>query len=69
MFTLRLRNAEHVRQFLISRANSLGWEVREELDSQVVRSARFFDWHKVERARRKFEREVDALRERGWVEG
>ena len=68
MFSQRLRNASHVRQFLISDAGTSGWEVREEIDSEVVRLIRYFDWHRVERAQREFEREVLLLRERGWTE-
>lgn len=69
MFSLLLRNAAHVRRFLISDTGSSGWEVREEVDSEVVRLARYFDWHRVERARREFEREVTELRRHGWTEG
>jgi hypothetical protein len=69
MFSLRLRNAAHIRQFLISDTGPSGWEVREEVDSQVVRMARYFDWHRVERAQREFEREVVELMECGWTEG
>jgi hypothetical protein len=68
MFSQRLRNAAHVRQFLISDTGTSGWEVREEIDSEVVRLTRYFDWHRVERAQREFEREVLLLRERGWTE-
>ncbi len=69
MFSLRLRNAAHIRRFLISDAGPSGWEVREEVDSEVVRMARYFDWHRVERAQREFEREVLELRQSGWTEG
>jgi hypothetical protein len=68
MFSLRLRNAAHTRQFFILDRGASGWEVREELDSQVVRAARYFDWHRVERARSAFERQVSILREDGWIE-
>lgn len=68
MFSLRLRNASHTRQFLIFDTGQSGWEAREELDSQVIRLARYFDWHRVERIQREFEREVAALRQHGWVE-
>lgn len=69
MFSLKLHNATHVRRFLISDAGALGWEVREELDSEVIRRAQYSDWHRVERARYAFEREMLTLREDGWVEG
>lgn len=68
MFSLRLRNAAHIRAFVISDSGRSGWEVREEIDSRVVRVAHYFDWHRVERARRQFEREGLTLKERGWTE-
>jgi hypothetical protein len=68
MFTLCLRHDTHTRQFSIRDAGSAGWEVREEADSQVVRVARYFDWHRVERAQRAFERDVTTLRQLGWTE-
>ncbi len=68
MFSQRLRNAAHIRQFVIYDTGSSGWEVREEVDSEVVRLARYVDWHRVERAQREFEREVFELRQHGWTE-
>ena len=68
MFTLRLCQDSHVRRFQISDAGSAGWEVREEVDSQVIRLAHYLDWHRVERAQREFERHVRALRQLGWTD-
>jgi len=68
MFSLRLRNAAHIRQFLISDSGPSGWEVQEVVDNEVVKSARYFDWHRVERAQNEFAREVVTLRELGWTE-
>jgi hypothetical protein len=47
----------------------LGWEVRYELDSHVIRAVRYRDWHRVERARMSFAREAALLEESGWKEG
>jgi hypothetical protein len=38
----------------------LGWEIREEHDTGEVRTMRYTDWHRVERARDLFAREVAA---------
>jgi len=35
-----------------------GWDVREELDSTTVRVEHYDDWHRVERAMDRLEREV-----------
>jgi hypothetical protein len=43
--------------------------VREELDSQVLTQRQYLDWHRVERARKAFERQIASLRQDGWVEG
>lgn len=37
-------------------SNAQGWEVRETRDSAVVRTQRYSDWHRVERAVQVFER-------------
>jgi hypothetical protein len=68
MFTLRLCQDTHVRRFQISDAGSAGWEVREEVDSQVIRLAHYLDWHRVERAQREFERHVRVLRQLVWTD-
>ena len=66
-FAKSVRKAEHVRRYSIRRTNA-GWEVRAEQDSQVVRQARYQDWHRVEHARRAFVIELSNLREEGWQE-
>ena len=64
-FIKNLRYQEHTRRFSIA-VGDAGWEVREELDSRVVRQAQYQDWHRVERARRTIATELDELRLRGW---
>lgn len=51
----RERNQEgHTLRFTITRGD-IGWDVREERDSQVVWTANYTDWHRVERAMAVFE--------------
>ena len=66
MFTKELKQGSHVRRFSISEAAGDGWEVREEADSQVVRSDHYRDWHRVERARMRIDAQVTDLKNQGW---
>jgi hypothetical protein len=54
------------RRFLVNRANDRGWDVREEHDTTVVARAHYADWHRVERARQRFEWGTPATD--GWTE-
>jgi hypothetical protein len=49
MMTREFTTAGHTDRVTITRSNE-GWDVREERDDQVVRTARYTDWHRVERA-------------------
>jgi len=69
MYTRCLQKAAHIRRFSITSTPGSGWEVRYEHDSHVVRSIRYRDWHRVERARMTFAREAALLEESGWKEG
>ena len=66
-FVKSLRNQEQTRRYSIATTDA-GWEVREERDSQVVRTEHYRDWHRVERKRRSIAMELDALRDEGWRE-
>ena len=68
MYARIFRKAAQTRRFTISEAGSAGWEVREEQDSEIVRSVRYYDWHRVERALMQFSREAATLRDCGWKE-
>jgi hypothetical protein len=68
MYARILRNADHTRRFTILQTDTAGWEVREEQDSRVVRTARYRDWHRVERAQMVFAREAALLQEAGWTD-
>jgi hypothetical protein len=67
MFAKSIQKADQIRRYII-KSTDIGWEVRQEQDSKVVRQACYQDWHRVERARRAFAIEVSALREQGWRE-
>jgi hypothetical protein len=69
MYARILRNADHIRRFTIHQTEAAGWEVREERDSRVVRTARYRDWHRVERAQMVFAREAALLQDAGWTDG
>ena len=66
MFTRHLRNADHTRRYSIAET-SAGWEVRKELDSQVIRRV---EYHRLAprrtRARRSITLEVHELEAAGW---
>jgi hypothetical protein len=66
MFAKQLVQAGHTRRFTISEAGDLGWDVREEQDSRVVRHVRYTDWHRVERALISFRHRVSELERAGW---
>jgi len=54
MLTREIVSAGHVTRFTVTRS-SQGWDVREELDTRVVRNVHLEDWHRVERAIQQFE--------------
>ncbi|HJR59537.1 MAG TPA: hypothetical protein VJ813_09070 [Vicinamibacterales bacterium] len=66
MFSRTLTQAGHIRRFTVSVRRAMGWEVRVEQDSEVVRQARYTDWHRLERAIGALEREMGELEAQGW---
>ncbi len=66
-FSKTLQFLDHTRHYSIAITDE-GWELREERDSELVRQARFQDWHRVERATRSISIELDDLRTKGWEE-
>jgi hypothetical protein len=66
MYYKRLRQAGHIRQFEI-RASDGGWEVHAARDSEIVKRARYDDWHRVERTMMTFALEVSELERAGWT--
>lgn len=69
MFSVHLTNGGHVRTFTIDSLGYEGWEVSEAHDSDVLRRARYTDWHRVERARTVFTLKAALLTDEGWTEG
>jgi hypothetical protein len=67
MFAKELKQAGHTRRFTISEAGKVGWEVRVEEDSRVVRRVCYTDWHRVERAVLMMSLQVSELERNGWV--
>jgi hypothetical protein len=59
----RLTHGGHTRRFLIEHTSSDGWEVREELDDNVLSRAWYGDWHRVEQA---VSVKVCLLEQAGW---
>ena len=68
MYARLFRRAGETRRFLITTADNSGWEVREEQDTRIIRSVRYTDWHRVERARMNFARIAEMLEMSGWTE-
>jgi hypothetical protein len=68
MYARALTHADQTRRFTITGAGEGGWDVKEERDSQVVRNVHYTDWHRVERARMVFAREVSTLKLAGWTD-
>lgn len=66
MLHVNLVCAEHVRRYSIALAGAEGWEVTVEEDQAVRLKQKWSDWHRVERARGRLEREVSTLLESGW---
>ena len=66
-FNTTLQKDAHTRRFEIL-FDSAGWRVVEHADSEVVRTAIYTDWHRVERARRALAVEMSSLRAEGWTE-
>ena len=56
MVTREHTDAGLVKRFIVTRSQ-MGWEVREEHDSRVVRQVQYRDWHRVERALQAFDQQ------------
>jgi hypothetical protein len=66
MFALSLRSVDHVRRYSVTFTPPAGWEVRLEEDRLPRRIDHYRDWHRVERALARVEREVNELMASGW---
>lgn len=54
MVTLEQVQDGRTKRVIVTRG-TVGWDVREEHDSRVVRQTTYQDWHRVERAMQAFE--------------
>jgi hypothetical protein len=68
MYERALEKTGETRRFTIAGAKAGGWDVKEEQGTQVIWSVHYTDWHRVERARMTFAREVQDLQRAGWTE-
>ena len=68
VFRKTLVRSLHVRYFEIDALPASGWIASEREDERVVQQQRYTDWHRVERAARRFTREVADLQRQGWLE-
>ena len=66
MYQRQLKQAGHTRRFEISERGG-AWEARALVDAEVVAHARYDDWHRVERARLRFDLQAGTLEEAGWI--
>ena len=69
LFTKTLVRALQVRTFEVAAVPNAGWEASERAGVHVIDQRRYSDWHRVERALIRFDREIDELRRQGWVDG
>ena len=68
LFTKTLIRARQVRTFEVAALPNVGWEASERAGVDVIEQRRYSDWHRVERALTRFDREIDELRRQGWVD-
>jgi len=53
MFSSELMHDGQIKRLTVTR-HAGGWEIREEHDNRLVRTIRYTDWHRVERAKELF---------------
>jgi hypothetical protein len=68
MYKRTFRKAHQTHRFVITNCVGVGWEVREEPDSQVFSSVRYTDWPRVERERMIFAAHAVRGEVSGWHE-
>jgi hypothetical protein len=67
MLLLELARGSSTRSFSIHDARIGGWEFTEERDRTRVRTVKYTDWHRVERAAALISLEVADLERQGWT--
>lgn len=66
MFMLQLSRGEQTRQYVV-RDRIEGWELEERENWRTIRSVRYQDWHRVERAIAVIRFEAESLERDGWI--
>ena len=69
VFQKTLVRAGETRSFRVDyQISSSGWESREEENHRIAQRLSRSDWHGVERDLARFAREIDELRQQGWID-
>jgi len=66
MILLELRRGTETRSFSVTNNRPAGWVLHEQSNCETVRTVRFNDWHRVERAIDLIRQDVAALELEGW---
>ncbi len=66
MFVLKLGRGDETRSFSLRTATLAGWELSEEANRRPVRTVRYSDWHRVERAIAIIRLQAATLERDGW---
>jgi hypothetical protein len=66
MFMIHLSRGTETRCYSVSDPGTHGWELNKEENSRIVRSIRYTDWHRVERAIALIHLEAATLEREGW---
>lgn len=67
MLVMELARGGRTHNFSIRDAGVEGWELTEDLDRKRVRTVKYTDWHRVERAAALINLEVADLEREGWT--
>lgn len=68
LFSRRLRQGSHIRQFSVEVTPGAGWHVVDRRDAEPGRHRIYDDWHRVEIAMSRFALEAAQLAREGWQE-
>lgn len=66
MFVLELRRGTETRSFSITSSRPVGWLLSEQSNQQTIRTVRYSDWHRVERAIALIRHDAATLEREGW---
>ena len=66
MFVLELRRGTETHRFSVTSSRPAGWLLSEQSNRQTIRTVRYRDWHRVERAIALIRHDAAALEQQGW---